>query len=93
MEFFGDEVDRISEINVVTGEVKAQLKHIAIYPASHYIVPPEKMKIAVQDIESELEQRLAQFRAQGKLLEAQRIEQRTRCLLYTSYCSPTLQLL
>ncbi len=78
VEFFGDEVDRISEINVVTGEVKAQLKHIAIYPASHYIVPPEKMKIAVQDIESELEQRLAQFRAQGKLLEAQRIEQRTR---------------
>ena len=78
VEFFGDEVDRISEINVVTGEVKAQLKHIAIYPASHYIVPPEKMKIAVKDIESELEQRLAQFRAQGKLLEAQRIEQRTR---------------
>ena len=78
VEFFGDEVDRISEINVVTGEVKSQLKHVAIYPASHYIVPPEKMKVAIRDIETELEQRLASFRAEGKLLEAQRIEQRTR---------------
>ncbi len=78
VEFFGDEVDRISEINVVTGELKAVLKHIAIYPASHYIVPPEKMKGAVQEIERELQQRLAYFRENGKLLEAQRIEQRTR---------------
>lgn len=78
VEFFGDEVDRISEINVVTGEVKSQLKHVAIYPASHYIVPPEKMKVAIRDIEIELEQRLTSFRAEGKLLEAQRIEQRTR---------------
>lgn len=78
VEFFGDEVDRISEINVVTGEVKSQLKHVAIYPASHYIVPPEKMKVAIRDIETELEQRLTSFRAEGKLLEAQRIEQRTR---------------
>ncbi|HIS69877.1 MAG TPA: excinuclease ABC subunit UvrB [Candidatus Gallacutalibacter stercoravium] len=78
VEFFGDEVDRISEINVVTGEVKAQLKHVAIYPASHYIVPKEKMNLAIAEIERELEQRLQQFRQEGKLLEAQRIEQRTR---------------
>lgn len=78
VEFFGDEVDRISEINVVTGELKAQLKHIAIYPASHYIVPQEKMKEAVQEIETELDLRLKEFREKGKLLEAQRIEQRTR---------------
>lgn len=78
VEFFGDEVDRISEINVVTGELKAVLKHVAIYPASHYIVPPEKMKGAVQEIERELQERLAYFRENGKLLEAQRIEQRTR---------------
>lgn len=78
VEFFGDEVDRISEINVVTGELKAVLKHVAIYPASHYIVPPEKMKGAVQEIERELQERLSYFRENGKLLEAQRIEQRTR---------------
>lgn len=78
VEFFGDEVDRISEINVVTGELKALLKHIAIYPASHYIVPQEKMKEAVQQIETELDLRLKEFREKGKLLEAQRIEQRTR---------------
>lgn len=78
VEFFGDEVDRISEINVVTGELKAVLKHVAIYPASHYIVPPEKMKGAIQEIERELQERLAYFRENGKLLEAQRIEQRTR---------------
>ena len=78
VEFFGDEVDRISEFNPLTGEIKADLKHIAIYPASHYIVPKEKMKEAIQEIEQELEERLAYFRREGKLLEAQRIEQRTR---------------
>ena len=78
VEFFGDEVDRISEFNPLTGEIKADLKHIAIYPASHYSVPKEKMKEAIQEIEQELEERLAYFRREGKLLEAQRIEQRTR---------------
>ena len=78
VEFFGDEVDRISEFNPLTGEIKADLKHIAIYPASHYIVPKEEMKEAIQEIEQELEERLAYFRREGKLLEAQRIEQRTR---------------
>ena len=78
VEFFGDEVDRISEFNPLTGDIKADLKHIAIYPASHYIVPKEKMKEAIQEIEQELEERLAYFRREGKLLEAQRIEQRTR---------------
>ena len=78
VEFFGDEIDRISEINPVTGELKANLKHVAIYPASHYIVPKDKMNVALSNIENELDERLAYFRKEGKLLEAQRIEQRTR---------------
>ncbi len=78
VEFFGDEVDRISELNPVTGEMKANLRHAAIYPASHYIVPREKIERAVKEIESELEERIEYFNARGKLLEAQRIEQRTR---------------
>ncbi len=78
VEFFGDEIDRISELNPVTGELKANLRHAAIYPASHYIVPREKIEIAIKEIESELEQRIEYFNARGKLLEAQRIEQRTR---------------
>lgn len=78
VEFFGDEIDRLSEINAVTGELKAVVRHAAIYPASHYIVPKEKMEIAIRQIEEELEERLAFFRSKGKLLEAQRIEQRTR---------------
>ncbi len=78
VEFFGDEIDRISEINSVTGELKAVVRHAAIYPASHYIVPKDKMEIAIREIEEELEERLTFFRSQGKLLEAQRIEQRTR---------------
>ena len=77
VEFFGDEVDRISEINPLTGELKAILKHAAIYPASHYIVSRDKMKIALAEIERELQERLEYFRENGKLLEAQRIEQRT----------------
>ena len=78
VEFFGDEIDRISEINPLTGELKAILRHAAIYPASHYIVSREKMNVALAEIERELEERLAYFRENGKLLEAQRIEQRTR---------------
>ena len=78
VEFFGDEIDRISEINPLTGELKAILKHAAIYPASHYIVSGDKMKKALAEIDRELEERLAYFRENGKLLEAQRLEQRTR---------------
>ncbi len=78
VEFFGDEIDRISEINPLTGELKALLRHAAIYPASHYIVSRDKMKKALAEIERELQERLAYFRENGKLLEAQRIEQRTR---------------
>lgn len=78
VEFFGDEIDRISEINPLTGELKAVLRHAAIYPASHYIVSRDKMQTALAEIESELEERLEFFRENGKLLEAQRIEQRTR---------------
>ena len=78
VEFFGDEIDRITEINPLTGELVASLKHAAIYPASHYIVGGEKMNRAIKELETELEQRLEYFRKEGKLLEAQRIEQRTR---------------
>ena len=78
VEFFGDEIDRISEINPLTGELKAILRHAAIYPASHYIVSRDKMQVALAEIERELDERLAYFRENGKLLEAQRIEQRTR---------------
>lgn len=78
VEFFGDEIDRISEINPLTGELIGYLKHAAVYPASHYIVPQEKMNAAIRELEDELEDRLAFFRENGKLLEAQRIEQRTR---------------
>ncbi len=78
VEFFGDEIDRITEINALTGEVKANLKHVAIYPASHYIVPKDKMEAAICEIERELEERIRFFTDRGKLLEAQRIEQRTR---------------
>ena len=78
VEFFGDEIDRISEINPITGEIKSNLKHVAIYPASHYIVPKDKMNKALLNIENELDERLEYFREKGKLLEAQRIEQRTR---------------
>lgn len=77
VEFFGDEIDRISEINPLTGELKALLKHAAIYPASHYIVSRDKMQVALNEIERELQERLEYFRKNGKLLEAQRIEQRT----------------
>ena len=78
VEFFGDEIDRISEINPLTGEVKSVVEHVAIYPASHYIVPPDKMSEALEEIEQELEERVRYFKNEGMLLEAQRIEQRTR---------------
>ncbi|MEG0570448.1 MAG: excinuclease ABC subunit UvrB [Oscillospiraceae bacterium] len=78
IEFFGDEIDRISEFAPLTGEVKSVLNHIAIYPASHYIVPKEKLFEAVKDIEQELEQRVKYFKDNQMLLEAQRIEQRTK---------------
>ncbi len=78
VEYFGDEIDRITEINPLSGELNAVVKHAAIYPASHYIVPADKMNTAIGKIEKELEQRLEYFRSNGKLLEAQRIEQRTR---------------
>ncbi len=78
VEFFGDEIDRITEINALTGEVKANLRHAAIYPASHYIVPREKMRRAVQEIQAEMEERVKFFEEKGKLIEAQRIRERTQ---------------
>ena len=77
VELFGDEIDRISEINTVTGNVKQTLSHIAIYPASHYIVPHEKMEKALSSIKDEMEERIKFFTDCGKLIEAQRIRQRT----------------
>ncbi|MBQ6337392.1 MAG: excinuclease ABC subunit UvrB [Ruminococcus sp.] len=77
VEFFGDEIDRITEINPLTGELIATLRHAAIYPASHYIVDAGKMSRAIAELERELEERLKYFRENGQLLEAQRIEQRT----------------
>ncbi len=91
IEFFGDEVDRITEINVVTGEVVAQRNHIAIYPASHYCTTPEKLELAIGRIEEELEERLKEFKDNGKLVEAERLEQRTKydieMLRETGFCS------
>lgn len=78
VEFFGDEIERITEIDVLTGELIGEREHVAIFPASHFVTQEETMKIAIKNIERELEERLAEFRAQGKLLEAQRLEQRTR---------------
>ena len=78
VEFFGDEIDRITQINALTGEVLGDLSHVAIYPASHYVVAPEKMEAALIEIEREMEERVKYFTEQGKLIEAQRIEQRTR---------------
>jgi len=78
VELFGDEIERITEINVVTGEIIAERDHIAIFPASHFVTHEDTMKRALVNIERELEERLAEMRGQGKLLEAQRLEQRTR---------------
>ncbi|TEA54599.1 excinuclease ABC subunit B [Bacillus sp. BH2] len=78
IEFFGDEIDRIREVNALTGEVLAERDHVAIFPASHFVTREEKMKVAIENIEKELEERLKELNDNGKLLEAQRIEQRTR---------------
>lgn len=78
VEFFGDEIDRIREVDALTGEILADREHVAIYPASHFVTGEEKMVKAIENIEEELEEQLAKFRAEDKLLEAQRLEQRTR---------------
>ena len=77
VEFFGDEIDRITEIDVLSGKILGARNHVAIFPASHYVTPPEKMEIAIQRIEQELKQRLEELKKEDKLLEAQRLEQRT----------------
>ena len=91
VEFFGDEIDRITEIDVLTGEVKASLEHVGIFPASHYVVPQEKINRACMDIEKELEERVRYFKGEDKLLEAQRIAERTNfdieMLRETGFCS------
>lgn len=90
VEFFGDEIDRISEINALTGAVKNVVSHVAIYPASHYVVSPEKMEEALKQINDEKEKQVAEFEKQGKLIEAQRIRQRTEydmeMLRETGFC-------
>jgi excinuclease ABC subunit B len=78
IEFFGDEIDRIREVDALTGEIIGDREHVAIFPASHFVTREEKMKIAIESIEKELEERLKQLRAENKLLEAQRLEQRTK---------------
>lgn len=78
VEFFGDEIERILEIDTLTGEVLARRLHAAVFPASHYVTPRQRMERAIASIEAELEERLKELRAEGKLLEAQRLEQRTR---------------
>ncbi len=91
IEFFGDEVDRIVEIDALTGEVKAQLGHIAIFPASHYVVPKEKMMAATENILEELKEQVTYFKSNDKLLEAQRISERTNfdveMMRETGFCS------
>ncbi|OCS93618.1 excinuclease ABC subunit UvrB [Caryophanon latum] len=77
IEFFGDEIDRIREVNALTGEITGEREHVAIFPASHFVTREAKLKIAIERIERELAERLAQLRAEDKLLEAQRLEQRT----------------
>ena len=91
IEFFGDEVERITEIDTLTGEIKAQLGHIAIFPASHYVVPKEKMMEATENILAELKEQVAFFKSEDKLLEAQRISERTNfdveMMRETGFCS------
>jgi len=77
VEFFDDEIERISEIDALTGQIKNVLEHVAIFPNSHYVVPPEKMERAIKDIEKELEEQVAYFKSEDKLIEAQRIAERT----------------
>ncbi len=91
VEFFGDEVDRIAEIDTLTGEIKAQLGHVAIYPASHYVVSKEKMEAAARNILEEMKEQVAYFKSEDKLLEAQRISERTNfdveMMRETGFCS------
>ena len=91
VEFFGDEVDRITEIDVLTGEIKSQLEHMAVFPASHYVVAPEKIHQAAVEIEKEMEECVKYFKGEDKLLEAQRIAERTNfdieMLKETGFCS------
>ena len=91
VEFFGDEIDRITEIDVLTGEVKCSLEHFAVFPASHYVVPMEKIQKACVNIEAEMEERVKYFKGEDKLLEAQRIAERTNfdieMLKETGFCS------
>ena len=91
VEFFGDEIDRIREVDVLTGEVKADVQHVPIFPATHFVANDEQTRSAVQNIQEELEQRLKVLRAENKLIEAQRLEQRTNydleMLLEMGYCS------
>ena len=91
VEFFGDEIDRITEVDVLTGEIKCILKHAAVFPASHYVVPQEKMNAACDRIEAELEERVRYFKGEDKLLEAQRIAERTNfdieMMKETGFCS------
>ena len=77
MEFFGDEIDRITQIDTLTGEILCELEHIAIFPASHYVVPMDTILKATQEIEKDMQERVRYFKSEGKLLEAQRIEERT----------------
>ena len=90
VEFFGDEIDRISEINALTGQVKSVLSHAAIYPASHYVISPDKMEKSISLIYAEMLERVKEFESEGKLLEAQRIKQRTEydieMLRETGFC-------
>jgi excinuclease ABC subunit B len=91
VEFFGDEIDRITEVDVLTGEIKSRLEHIAIFPASHYVVPQEKIELAAKSIEKELDERVSYFKSEDKLLEAQRISERTNfdveMMRETGFCS------
>ncbi len=91
VEFFDDEIERISEIDALTGQIKNELEHVAIFPNSHYVVPPEKMERAIKDIEKELEEQVSYFKSEDKLIEAQRIAERTNfdmeMLRETGFCS------
>ena len=91
VEFFGDEIDRILEIDTLTGEVISSLQHLVVFPASHYVVEADKMEIAIENIQAELEERIKYFQSQDKLLEAQRITERTRfdieMMRETGFCS------
>jgi excinuclease ABC subunit B len=91
IEFFGDEVDRITEIDSLTGEIKRELEHVAIFPNSHYVVEKEKMNAAIENIKAELEERIKYFKSEDKLIEAQRIEERTNfdieMIQETGFCS------